>query len=152
MYLVGRDPHMRKGCRGHIRSKVGVGDDTVLASTGLPPDRKVGGLEVWSVWSSAVVCGLSGDWSWISGRACKNPWWLATGKRFPAWFPHVWQGKVYPAGPNRAPRGKNPKADSGRRATSGLGLPRRGCGVGSGFQPKGGHLVPPCRQWSGIGE
>ncbi len=60
MYIVGRDPHMRKGCCVHVRSKVGVGDDAVLASTGLPPDRKVGGLEVWSVWSSAVVCGLSG--------------------------------------------------------------------------------------------
>jgi hypothetical protein len=143
---------MRKGCRVHIRSKVGVGDDAVTASTGLPPDCKVGGLEVWSDWSSAVACGLSVDWSWISGRACKNPWRLNTGKRFPAWFPHVWQGEVYLAGPNRAPRRKIPKADSSRRATSGPGLPRRGRGDGAGLQPKGGHLVPPCCRWSGIGE
>jgi hypothetical protein len=66
-----RPTHAQR-CRVHIRSKVGVGDDAVLASTGLPPDRKVGGLEVWSVWSSAVVRRLSGDWSWISCRACKN--------------------------------------------------------------------------------
>jgi hypothetical protein len=136
---------VRKGCRVHIRSKVGVRDDAVLASTGLPPDRKVGGLEVWSVWRSAVVCGLSGDWSWISGKACKNPWRLAMGKWFPAWFPHGWQGKVYPAGPNRAPRGKMPKLECSRRATSDPGLP-------GGLQPKGGHLVPPCRRWSGISE
>jgi hypothetical protein len=133
MFLVGGDPCMRKGCRVHIRSKVVVGDDAVLASTGLPPDLKAGGLEVWSVWRSAVACGLSGDWSWNSSKACKNPWRLATGKRLPAWFSCVRQGEVYPAGRHSAPRRKIPKGDGGRQRTPGPGLPRRRCGLMQGF-------------------
>jgi hypothetical protein len=35
-------------------------------------------------------------------QGVQNPWRLARGKRFPAWFPHVRQGEVYPAGRHRA--------------------------------------------------
>ncbi len=43
--LRGRRPPMRKGCHAHIRRKVAVQDDSVMASTGLPQGLEAGGLE-----------------------------------------------------------------------------------------------------------
>ncbi len=59
-------------------------------------------------WRSVVACGPIGGWSWKGGGACKNPWRLARGKQFPARFPCMRQGEMYPAGCLRdAWRGKS---------------------------------------------
>jgi hypothetical protein len=53
MYHVSGDPHMCKGCRAHIRTKVIVRDDAVLASTGIPPDRESVAC-MWRCWRPEV--------------------------------------------------------------------------------------------------
>ncbi len=45
------------------------------------------------------------------GGACKNPWRLARGKRFPALFCWLLRGEMYPAGRRGPGRGKVPRAD-----------------------------------------
>ncbi len=72
---------------------------------------------------------------WRQGK--QKPLATGPGKRFPAWFPHA--GEVYPAGRHRAPQGKIPKEDGGRRWTPGPGLPRRCCGASAGLLLKVGH-------------
>jgi hypothetical protein len=75
------------------------------------------------------------------GGACKNPWQLAKGKRFPAGFCWLLQCDVYPADCHGPWRGKIPQADGGGRAAPDPGLRRRHSGVGAGFEPEGGYLV-----------
>ena len=64
------------------------------------------------------------------GRACKNPWRRAKGKRFPARFCWLLWGEVYPAGRRGPWWGKIPEEDGGGRAAPDPGLRRRRCRVG----------------------
>ncbi len=75
-----------------------------------------------------------------SGGACKNPWWLARGKRFPVWFCWLLWAEVYPAGRCGPWRGKIPEADSGERVAPDPGLRGWHCRVGAGFGSEGGDL------------
>ncbi len=74
------------------------------------------------------------------GGACKNPWWLARGKRFPARFCWLLWAEVYPAGRRGPWRGKIPEADGGGWAAPDPGLHRWRCRVGAGFESVGGDL------------
>jgi hypothetical protein len=73
--------------------------------------------------------------------ACKNPWRLARGKRFPERFCWLLWGKVQPAGRCGPGRGKISEADYGERAAPDSGLHGRCCRVGAGFEAEGRHLV-----------
>ncbi len=65
-----------------------------------------------------VVGGLSGGVVENGSRACKNPWRLARGKRFPARFCWLLWGEVYPA-VRRGPWRRIPEADIGRQVAGG---------------------------------
>ncbi len=69
--------------------------------------------------------------------ACKNPWWLARGKRFPVRFCRLLWGKVQPVWRYGPGRGKIPEADSGWRAAPDPRLRGRLCRVGAGLESEG---------------
>jgi hypothetical protein len=74
---------------------------------------------------------------WNGGGACKNPWRLARGKRFPA------RGEVYPAGRCNARQRKTPESRRRRAGGPEPWAAQGRSGVRAGFEPEGGYLVLP---------
>ncbi len=89
----------------------------------------------------AVAGGPSSGVVENGGSACKNPWWLARGKRFPVLFCWLLWGVMYPVCRRSSWPGKILEADTGGQASSDPGLRRWRGRVSAGLEPEGGHLV-----------
>jgi hypothetical protein len=140
MYHVAEGPHMRKGCRAHIWSKVVIRDDAVMASTELPPDLKAGGLYVYLFGALRLCAGRVAAGAGTAAGRAKTPGGCP-GENGLLHIPLHAAGRSAPCEPPRSLAGEILKAYGGGWASPGPGLRRRPCVVRAGLKLEGGHPV-----------